>query len=119
MLVDFLANQNDNVRITILLQNTSLVIFVINQILESLPKLSALVERTKAVPNIKKWLKERPADGLFVKLTYFNLRGRAESARLVLAYAGTRYQDNRITGGGKVMFLLTYSTLMIQVKNSP
>jgi len=79
MLVDFLANQNDN-------------------ILESLPKLSALVERTKAVPNIKKWLKERPADGLFVKLTYFNLRGRAESARLVLAYAGTRYQDNRITG---------------------
>jgi len=79
MLVDFLANQNDN-------------------ILESLPKLSELVERTRAVPNIKKWLKERPADGLFIKLTYFNLRGRAESARLILAYAGAKYQDNRITG---------------------
>jgi len=79
MLVDFLANQNDN-------------------ILESLPRLAKLVENTRNVPNIKKWLKERPADGLFIKLTYFNLRGRAESARLVLAYAGAKYHDNRITG---------------------
>ena len=68
--------------------------------MESLPRLAKLVENTRDVPNIKKWLKERPADGLFIKLTYFNLRGRAESARLVLAYAGAKYHDNRITGVG-------------------
>ena len=32
-----------------------------------------------------------------IKLTYFNLRGRAESARLMLAYKGIDYEDNRIT----------------------
>jgi len=79
MLVDFLAKQNDN-------------------ILESLPKLSKLVEKTRNVPNIKRWLKERPADGLYIKLTYFDLRARAESARLVLAYAGAKYDDNRVSG---------------------
>jgi len=31
------------------------------------------------------------------KLTYFNLRGRAEVARWILAYAGVEYEDNRIT----------------------
>lgn len=77
MLVDFLSGKNDN-------------------ILESLPKLSKLVERARDVPNIKKWLKERPADGLYIKLTYFDMRARAESARLILAYAGAKYDDNRI-----------------------
>eukprot|EP00090_Calanus_glacialis_P028573 TRINITY_DN45882_c0_g1_i1.p1 TRINITY_DN45882_c0_g1~~TRINITY_DN45882_c0_g1_i1.p1 ORF type:complete len:205 (-),score=76.29 TRINITY_DN45882_c0_g1_i1:437-1051(-) len=33
-----------------------------------------------------------------IKLTYFNGRGRAETARLVLAYAGAKYEDERITG---------------------
>lgn len=33
-----------------------------------------------------------------IKLTYFNGRGRAETARYVLAYAGAEYEDNRITG---------------------
>ena len=31
-----------------------------------------------------------------IKLTYFNLRGRAEVARLILAQAGAEYEDNRI-----------------------
>merc|ERR1711872_1069693 len=30
--------------------------------------------------------------------TYFNGRGRAETSRLVLAYAGVSYEDERITG---------------------
>ena len=33
-----------------------------------------------------------------IKLTYFNGKGRAESSRLILAYAGAKYDDNRITG---------------------
>ena len=31
-----------------------------------------------------------------IKLTYFNLRGRAEVARLILAQAGVEYEDHRI-----------------------
>jgi len=31
-----------------------------------------------------------------IKLTYFDLRARAEPARLLLAYAGVRYTDHRI-----------------------
>lgn len=30
------------------------------------------------------------------KLTYFNIRGRAELTRLVFAATGTQYEDNRI-----------------------
>ena len=32
-----------------------------------------------------------------VKLTYFNLKGRAELARLILAQAEALYEDRRIT----------------------
>ena len=32
-----------------------------------------------------------------VKLTYFNLKGRAEPARLILAYAGVDFDDCRVT----------------------
>lgn len=31
-----------------------------------------------------------------IKLTYFNLRARAEPARLILAHAGVKYEDRRI-----------------------
>eukprot|EP00092_Neocalanus_flemingeri_P039547 GFUD01043062.1.p1 GENE.GFUD01043062.1~~GFUD01043062.1.p1 ORF type:complete len:237 (-),score=81.41 GFUD01043062.1:322-1005(-) len=31
-----------------------------------------------------------------IKLTYFNLKARAEPARLLLAYAGVSYEDNRL-----------------------
>lgn len=33
-----------------------------------------------------------------IKLTYFDARGRAETVRLVLAYAGVEYEDKRVTG---------------------
>ena len=32
-----------------------------------------------------------------IKVTYFNARGRAESTRLLLAYAGVQYEDHRIS----------------------
>ena len=31
-----------------------------------------------------------------IKLTYFNLKGRAELSRLILAQAGVEYEDCRI-----------------------
>ena len=34
-----------------------------------------------------------------IKLTYYNGKGRAETARLVLAYAGKEYEDHRIVPG--------------------
>merc|ERR1712215_352945 len=35
--------------------------------------------------------------GSDIKLSYFNVRGRAETARLILAHAGVRYTDQRLT----------------------
>ena len=32
-----------------------------------------------------------------IKLTYFDARGRAETSRLILAYAGVDYQDERLS----------------------
>ena len=32
-----------------------------------------------------------------IKLTYFDVKARAETARLILAHAGVRYTDQRIT----------------------
>ena len=36
-----------------------------------------------------------------IKLTYFNGRGRGETARLVLAYAAKEYEDRRVSFGKK------------------
>ena len=36
-----------------------------------------------------------------IKLTYFNIRARGETARLILAYAGIDYEDERIERGGE------------------
>jgi len=33
-----------------------------------------------------------------IKLTYFNAKGRGETARLILAHAGAKYTDDRLTG---------------------
>ena len=35
-----------------------------------------------------------------LKLTYYNLRGRGETARLILAQAGVHYEDERLELGG-------------------
>jgi len=50
-----------------------------------------------------------------VKLTYFNLRGRAEYARLLLAYGGIEYEDCRVEGGdwGKLKPTTPYGSLPI------
>ena len=39
-----------------------------------------------------------------IKLTYFNGRGRGETARLILAYGGMDYEDRRISFGNFVIF---------------
>ena len=33
-----------------------------------------------------------------IKLTYFDARGRAETSRLILAYANVHFEDERLTG---------------------
>ena len=33
-----------------------------------------------------------------IKLTYFDLKGRAEISRLILSYSGARFTDERLTG---------------------
>ena len=37
-----------------------------------------------------------PVEKPIMKVTYFDIRGRAETARLVLAYAEVSYEDNRL-----------------------
>ena len=32
-----------------------------------------------------------------IKLTYFDARGRAETSRLILAFAGVAYEDERLS----------------------
>jgi len=50
-----------------------------------------------------------------VKLTYFNLRGRAEYARLLLAYGGIEYEDCRVEGSdwGKLKPTTPYGSLPV------
>ena len=40
-----------------------------------------------------------------IKLTYFNGKGRGETARLILAYGGMHYEDRRVSFGNIFNFL--------------
>ena len=48
-----------------------------------------------------------------IKLTYFNLKGRAEIARLILSYSGKKFTDETLTGAqfGAIKSTLPYGQL--------
>ncbi|VDM48029.1 unnamed protein product [Toxocara canis] len=52
------------------------------------------VERIRELPNIKKWISERNMPQY--KLTYFDIYGLGEGARLLFHQAGVKFDDNRI-----------------------
>ena len=43
-----------------------------------------------------------------IKLTYFDARGRAETSRLILAFAGAAFEDERLTGQLVVAIISIY-----------
>ena len=51
-----------------------------------------------------------------IKLTYFDVRGRTEIARLILAYAGVDYQDERLTGQTANILFLNFCNLVLITK---
>ena len=51
-----------------------------------------------------------------MKLTYFDVRGRTEIARLILAYAGVDYQDERLTGQTANILFLNFCNLVLITK---
>ncbi|CAH1796833.1 unnamed protein product, partial [Owenia fusiformis] len=73
------------------------------------PQLTSHSGRICGIPAIAKWIDERPAEeprklpilqapipkGPY-KLTYFNLRGRAELTRMIFASKGIEYEDIRV-----------------------
>jgi len=50
-----------------------------------------------------------------IKLTYFDLKGRAEISRLILSYSGVRFTDERLTGAqfGAIKSSLAYGQMPI------
>ena len=60
-------------------------------------------------------LKLKASSGEEIKLTYFGIRGRAEISRLILAHAGVKFDDIRLTGEefAEVKALLPYGSLPI------
>jgi len=46
-----------------------------------------------------------------IKLTHYNAKGKAETCRLILAHAGKKYEDKRITVGRKCCFDAQLSVL--------
>ena len=51
-----------------------------------------------------------------IKLTYFDVRGRTEISRLILAYAGVDYQDERLTGQTANIQFLNFCNLVLITK---
>nr|QTW43623.1 GSTsigma3a [Eurytemora affinis] len=48
-----------------------------------------------------------------IKLTYFNTKGRAEISRLILAYAGVRYTDERVNNFPEIKASLPFGQLPV------
>ena len=48
-----------------------------------------------------------------IKLTYFDARGRAETSRLILAFAGAAFEDERLTGQLVVAIFLSILSIYI------
>ena len=51
-----------------------------------------------------------------IKLTYFYGKGRAEISRLILAFAGVKYEDNRIIGWFSRVYFLIIHIILITLK---
>ena len=55
-----------------------------------------------------------------IKLTYFDARGRAETSRLILAFAGAAFEDERLTGQLVVAIISIWDeTIDFQASSSP
>ena len=54
-----------------------------------------------------------------IKLTYFNGRGRGETARLILAFAGKDYEDRRISFGKTTIRMIIILTDLILIDDMP
>ena len=65
-------------------------------------------ERREAVINCSQYIlvthrsNQQQQEMSKIKLTHYNARGRAETIRLVLAYAGKEFEDKRIAPGRKI-----------------
>ena len=44
-----------------------------------------------------------------IKLTYFNIKGRAELPRVILSYAGVKFTDERLTGNHTFHYQTVYN----------
>merc|ERR1712024_154221 len=75
--------------------------------------------RQKMVEELRKRLGEslkvKTSNSEDLRLTYFPARGRAEISRLILAHAGVKFDDIRLSGEefGKVKPLLPYGSMPI------
>merc|ERR1711936_957440 len=75
--------------------------------------------RQKMVEELRKRLGEslkvKTSNSEELRLTYFPARGRAEISRLILAHAGVKFDDIRLSGEefGKVKPLLPYGSMPI------